>query len=654
MGADERSWTSWLFGVLAVTVFVVLVAFGLSGSSIGVLYAQEGVTLATTNPKPDDPALLLGAPRPIRTDEWSIATPAAIGQTLQGFPDTPWIGLTRTDAQVFQYSLPTVDASALAKPQTWGYLLLGPERGLSWSWWFPFLLAWSSLYLLTRMLTCRDLLAAAVAFIGAMTPFTAWWTSPSPNLFVGFATLTIFAVARALITQSWKARLSWGALGGWSVAGSVLLLYPPWTVSTGIVAAAFVVGLLVDIRPRLVSVVQTVLSAGAVATAILLPWFLDVRPAFEAINETIYPGQRRSPSGGAVWETLLSAPANLVTATSGVSPALLNQSEVASSWLPLALIAALTPLFLLWGRKRLGTGAQTISVGKGTALALTAVSVLLLAWMLVPGLPPAVGELTLLNRVPGIRATVAVGLALLLLAVVLSRLELPIDRKRQALVVSTASLASAVAVACSNRVLYPDMNDLGLLVTAAGGALITWAFGSIATGIGERTSLTMASVYVVASAAVVNPLYQGLGPLENDPVSQAAREFATSQDERIAVTLGGRELQALVRGGGLQVLSWTTEYPDPAFWTKVLPGQEEVWNNFRNYSWRYDPDADPMTATVTAPDAADLSVDLCDPLIRDLGFSVVFSPEAVEASCLTPDRVIRRGEQLVYIYLVEG
>ena len=266
-------------------------------------------------------------------------------------------------------------------------------------------------------------------------------------------------------------------------------------------------------------------------------------------------------------------------------------------------------------------------------------------------MPAIVGKATLLNRVPGNRVPVALGLAALLLTVALSRLELDrLSRRFQVLLITSTSAVSAVGVTFANHVLYPDMSRAGLVMTALGGVLMTWAFGALATGIGRRTALSLATVYAVASFAVVNPVYRGLGPLTSDPVALYARDFASSEEDPIAVTLGGSELQALVRGGGVQVLSWTTEYPDRAFWEKALPEGEEVWNNFRNYSWYYDPKAAPMTATVTAPDSAELQVDLCDPLIRDLGFSRVFSPKRVEAPCLVQDRLLDRGSQQVYVY----
>ena len=45
------------------------------------------------------------------------------------------------------------------------------------------------------------------------------------------------------------------------------------------------------------------------------------------------------------------------------------------------------------------------------------------------------------------------------------------------------------------------------------------------------------------------------------------------------MVLSGRELNALVRGGGMQVLSGTTLYPNEDFWDEVLPDDPGLWSD---------------------------------------------------------------------------
>ena len=183
-------------------------------------------------------------------------------------------------------------------------------------------------------------------------------------------------------------------------------------------------------------------------------------------------------------------------------------------------------------------------------------------------------------------------------------------------------------------------------------AVLALLFGLVAIDRWATAALAVCAVYAAFSYGIVNPVYKGLGPLEGDPVAQRAAKEAQRNPGAKAVTLGGRELPALVRGGGLQVLSGSTFYPDPAFWESVLPDQERIWNNYRNYSWYYDPSATPITATETFIDSADLRVDLCADEIRALGFTLVFSLEQASAPCLRAELPLDRRDTPVYVYQV--
>ncbi len=98
------------------------------------------------------------------------------------------------------------------------------------------------------------------------------------------------------------------------------------------------------------------------------------------------------------------------------------------------------------------------------------------------------------------------------------------------------------------------------------------------------------------------------------------------------------------------MLSGTTEYPNLEFWRDVLPNDAALWNNYRNYSWYYDPAADPVAGTITFEDAADLRVDLCDAQVTSLGYRWVFSAVELTAPCLKSEATIDRDGGTVYVY----
>jgi hypothetical protein len=367
----------------------------------------------------------------------------------------------------------------------------------------------------------------------------------------------------------------------------------------------------------------------------------------------VYPGQRVSRAGEGTLRELFSAPSNLYTAVTDTQPVASNQSQAASSWLPLAVVALLGVLFVFFARPN-EDAVRKWPVGRWTLITQGAVLVALLAWSQWPAFPQALGELTLLTRIPGYRAQMAVGFSALLLVACMGQMRLTrVPRPVTAVIAIVAVALSAGATWWSATQLYADMGAGWLLVVVAGGVLMAATFAAVALDIFWRILLPLAAAYAVVSFAMVNPVYRGLGPLQDDPVARFAAEHAQDNPDSRAITIGGRELPALVRGGGMEVLSGTTPYPNVEFWESVAPDGESLWNNYRNYTWVYDPEARPISGAVIAEDAAELRVDLCDPQILALGYDLVFSPAPLAAPCLRLDSALERANgTTVYAYTV--
>ena len=153
---------------------------------------------------------------------------------------------------------------------------------------------------------------------------------------------------------------------------------------------------------------------------------------------------------------------------------------------------------------------------------------------------------------------------------------------------------------------------LGRFVAIAGGALSIWAF---------------------VTFAAVNPLYSGLGPLTDSPLAGAVQGLAAEQPGAHTLVLANPAAAAIVRSSGLQVVSGQTVYPNRDFWERVLPGEDALWNNYRNYLWEYDPSANPIVGTVTDTDSAVLRVDICSPQLAQLRLAYVIAPAALVLPC---------------------
>ena len=115
---------TWRFAI-AAGMFVLCVACELNGSSIGAWQAYLGGT---------DTGTLLGAARPIRSDEWAVSTPMLLSQYRNAGGAFPYYSDTVRGAvtdMFMVYGQPVKDIAMIFKPFYWGYLFLPAGMGLA-------------------------------------------------------------------------------------------------------------------------------------------------------------------------------------------------------------------------------------------------------------------------------------------------------------------------------------------------------------------------------------------------------------------------------------------------------------------------------------------------------------------------------------------
>ena len=114
----------WVFGFLVV-FFIVLVALRINGSSSSFWYADlHGLSEAK--------GVILGSPKPTRSDEWMVWTPAILSQ-LKHQPPMPVENLSLGYGKApLLMNVPVRHYTALFRPQLWGFFFLDIEHGFSW------------------------------------------------------------------------------------------------------------------------------------------------------------------------------------------------------------------------------------------------------------------------------------------------------------------------------------------------------------------------------------------------------------------------------------------------------------------------------------------------------------------------------------------
>lgn len=182
--------TRLIYPAVLVVVVIGLSAAGLSGTSIGVLTATQlhGKT---------DPALVAGTPRPIRSDEWNVATPLVVAQSHHGYPRTTRDGIGDHDLSVI-LDIPNTDWSTLFRPWDIPPLVLDVEHGFAARWWMMSLILLLGAYLLLLALTDRTDIAVLFSLGLWLSPFFQWWYLPLSLETVGLGMLALGAFLYSL------------------------------------------------------------------------------------------------------------------------------------------------------------------------------------------------------------------------------------------------------------------------------------------------------------------------------------------------------------------------------------------------------------------------------------------------------------------------
>lgn len=682
--------------MLVAAVVVILAGLDINGSSVGILTVQ-GTT---------DPSLLAGTPRAIRSDEASLSTPNAVGNVRRGYPDQPWIGLTPTYLPATSLDVPSASWTEAFKPQDWS-LLVGRaiSRGFSFHWWTQLAAAVLGLFALLVALTRRGWIAAGLAVVGGFTPYVAWW-SLTPGLALGYLAGGCALAVLAMRARSPGSTVLLGVGAGALAVAAAFVLYPPWLVSIGWVLVGILVGQAIDARVPWRRLLVTVGSAAAVAVPAVLVWYLQGEAAIAAQAGTYYPGSRTSQGGQGVVAWLFDAPVNpwvaaaphdaLRSPSTNALGTLVgsNQSEVSSVWLPLPILVVLVVavLLALRGATRAVAVADVPAVADGsqvsgvpaaageempsavqparssdladtpplfwTTIGTSCSLLLLLTWSLLP-LPAWFGKLTLLDRVPGARTALALGLgATVLLAIGATVLGRTRKSWPWVIVWVLAGIGTTWLMTWAGRALpWGVVGEPPLLTLTAVSAFFAAGFTLLMWRRAAPYAVTLLVVGSIASWALVNPWYVGLGPLTRDPLVRAMEPLAKGPRPARVAVYGSQTLAALVQSSGVEMLSDLTVYPDAQVWALLAPSQRVLWNNYAKYRWVPDRSVGPTAVIVPVQGTMmRLLIDPCSPRTLALGMTwAVSSRPLVGYPCLSPYDVIRRGpgsRSLVYRYRV--
>ncbi|MGV8911276.1 MAG: DUF7657 domain-containing protein [Rhodoglobus sp.] len=631
------------FPALLLILGVLLVSLSLNGSSSGAFY---GTLYAG-----EDPALLVGHPQAIRSDEWNVGTVWTIAQVEQGFPDRSETFPGGMDASL-PYDLPHAEWSIAFRPHQLGYLFLGADHGTAWRWWLPGLALIAAAYAFVVTLLPRRPITAAMLAVGFFySPFFQWWYQSSTLWPAAWALATMACILWALKATNLTPRWIWAALVAYLTTVMAMGIYAPFIIPAALVVAFFGVGLVIDklrrgmrwptLLMRLVPVGAAALASGAVTG-----WWLVTKAAtVEGFLNTVYPGERLTLTGTG---GLLSVARTIGFSFSqalefGAGFLGINSSEASTFFLvgvflvPVAIFAIVRE-------------AKARRVLPWAVIGIIAVLLVFLAFMVLPGWDPA-ARLLLLDRSTADRARIGVGIASFALLVATIRhmddSGLRIGRLPALLVAglylaSQGALAAAVFVVGGDAKLWGAAPAWWLFAAVTTAAVYLFARHRVSSG-----SFAFLSV-LVASSIFVNPLYVGVFDLRDTEASQSIRGL---DNESTWVGIGDPIVTATLIESGVEAYNGTQGAPSLEMWKDIDPDgeYEDQWNRIGTIFWESSK-GEPVVSNPSA-DTILVTFDACSSFTQK-NVDFVFTNRELDETCLQKTSTFPSQGEPLTIYRV--
>lgn len=630
-----------LTGLIAA-LFILMTALAIHGSSIPIWDKEIPAR------PPDQRGWVFGDPKEIRSDEWLVQTPFSLSQFEQRFPvRNPSIG-AHNDPIVLEVA--TSHFSTAFRPQTWGWLILGQERGFAFWWNLKVAgLALSSFLLLMLITRNRFWLAAAGTAWIYFSGFTQWWLSTNLPEMITAASLLFLALAYLFfVKETWQAVLS--AIAVLFAAGWLCLnFYPPFQIPLGWLLVALAAGFFLEkerrqmVAGRWLARGAMLAGAGAALLLILLLFYADARETIDAVRQTVYPGQRTVGGGAMDLLQLFSGFTLAPLSERSFSPVLWDNASEAANFIlffPAVLFAA---AWALARRQRIP--AMTVS--------LLIYVVAMAAWAVI-GFPGFLARITLMNFVTPERALIGIGLGSILLAV--SFLSKADDGDESAtgfvapVIGSVLMLGLLLFLSYRYKSVDPDyFRWRGLILMSGYFAVVSWLLLTR-----RRLWFALAVLVVLGPYYLVNPLSQGLGPLIDNPVYQAVKQDSVSKPDARWVAYGDNLLGNLIIATGAEVIDGYKYTPDMELYRVFDPNgaAANIYNRYANVSFEeMDAGQKRPLFVLLYPDAFTIKADPCSEQLRALGvnlFAFAYQPKEASVACLAPLQDFPAGHTYLY------
>lgn len=549
---------------LALAVFACMLIFKLHGSSLNMwdAYVSEYENSEAKS------GVLTGKPRGVRSDEWLVQSPFSLSQTQTGLKTHNEVITIDGQDMIVGYNSAALDLATIAKPFSWGYVLLGKEYGLSWVWGVKLIGMMLLSFEIGLILTKRNKYLALLASI--WIPFSSaiqwWFVSPVGDLIFFTLGFLVAIYNYFFYHENKKRRFLFSLLATLSISGFVLVLYPALQVPLGYLILLFLLGFFFEFYKKVnIDKFDGLFIGGAiVATCLILG--ISIRSSWESlvlVMNTVYPGKRVSVGGEFPRKDILLFLTNWKMPFVDVSYT--NSSELSSFYHLFFVILPMAPIIFF---KKIKENLY------GFLLFIYCLFSLL--WMSV-SFPEIIAKITLWSYVPSVRVIVSFGLA----SVLLSLWFIQYIWERKAVKNLVVGIVLFLNLSVYFFVLYTGNLRLYVSKIAIIVILLIAAFLIIAVFKKWKASFCIVLTGVVLlTGASVNPLAQGVAPVYEKKIAHAIQAIEKNDPDQLWA--GERLMYGYLPMLGVHTFNGIAFTPNLESWKILDPDKRytDVYNRY--------------------------------------------------------------------------
>ncbi|WP_069989077.1 DUF7657 domain-containing protein [Massilioclostridium coli] len=588
--------------VIGIIILAICVIFELSGSSIAM---WKHYLPNDTNTD----SVVFGIERTIRSDEWAVQTPMAFSQYFNQSGPFPYFSDTirgaATDTFIV-YSQPVWTWAEIFRPFHWGYLALGPAKGLSFFWYGRlialFLVSLEFGMFITKQ---RKGLSVAYAALVAFAPTVQWWFA-----ICGFVEMLIFGQLAILIvyhymrTQKYRYRIL--LMLGLVICGGayILTFYPSWQIPFGYIFLAVLIGIILANRKKFcfnwkkdipIWFLFIVLLGGSMAAI-----FLKSHDVISASMNTVYPGSRQLTGGG---EGISAFTSLLNLFFPFWNENLIKNTCEASAFIDFAPIGFLLGLWVIFKQKKRDPYLISFMIS----------DIFLFAYCALPW-PEILSKITLLSFCQPERVIVPLGFINLL---VLFRALTLFKAKFSYLLSIIISIFTGIIIAFLCNIDEPVYaTKMRLIVICCVVAIFTFIILQICRKWAKSIFPLLCIGMVLFAGGLVNPINKGLSVVYDNPLTQEIYNI-THEDQGTGKWIVDSAFFPIINLPimvGAPTINSTNVYPNIDRWELLDPKGEynDIYNRYAHIGIELTNTEDSTFKSNESPDLFQLDLNVND------------------------------------------